>query len=133
MSRVTRCGPSCRGDSTAARLSQRHADRTRPVAVRPLASFAASQRAAATTVVWRHGLIATIDEQDGKLVLRLPDRTMTFPILCAPAVNALHRGAIADADSLPGLDHADATVLIKRLLREAVVVPAGPVDPDAPR
>ncbi|OBJ53398.1 cupin domain-containing protein [Mycobacterium sp. 1423905.2] len=115
------------GESTAARLSGRHANRTRPVAVRPLAMLAAAEQAGTTTVQWRHGLIATLDEQDGKLVLRLPDRTMTFPTFCAPAVNVLHRGAVADADSLPGLDHADATVLIRRLLREAVVVPAGPV------
>jgi hypothetical protein len=113
------------GDTTAARLSRRHADRTRPVPVRPLASFAASQHAAATAVAWRHGLIATIQERDHKLVLHLPDRTMTFPLLCAPAVNALHQGAVADADSLPGLDRADATVLIRRLLREAVIVPVG--------
>jgi hypothetical protein len=35
----------------------------------------------------------------------------------------LHRGLVADAAVLPGLDHADATVLIRRLIREAVVVP----------
>ncbi|OBK54812.1 cupin domain-containing protein [Mycobacterium kubicae] len=117
------------GDTAAGRLSRRHADRTRPVAVRPLASFAASEQAAATKVTWRHGLIATLAEQDGKLVLRLPDRTITFPVLCAPAVNALHRGVAADADSLPGLDRADATVLIRRLLREAVIVPVRHGDP----
>jgi hypothetical protein len=43
---------------------------------------------------------------------------------CADAVAALHRGRAADAATLPGLDRADATVLIRRLLREAVVVPA---------
>lgn len=111
------------GEHTARRLSRRHAERTRPVAVRPLAALAAADQAGAATVQWRHGLIATIDEHDGKLILRLPDRTITFPALCAPAVNALHRGAVADAGSLPGLDHADATVLIRRLLREAVIVP----------
>ena len=46
-----------------------------------------------------------------------------FPDSCAAAVEALHRGLVADAETLPGLDHADATVLIRRLLREAVVVP----------
>ena len=57
-------------------------------------------------------------------MLRLPDKVMTFPISCADALAALHRGLTADPDTLPGLDHADATVLIRRLLREAVVVPA---------
>jgi len=56
-------------------------------------------------------------------VLRLPDKVMTFPIACADAVAALHQGTTADAETLPGLDRADATVLIRRLLREAVVVP----------
>ena len=57
-------------------------------------------------------------------MLRLPDKEMTFPASCADAVAALRGGAVADAASLPGLDRADATVLIRRLLREAVVVPA---------
>jgi hypothetical protein len=56
-------------------------------------------------------------------VLRLPDKVMTFPKSCADAVAALQRGLAVDAASLPGLDKADATVLIRRLLREAVVVP----------
>ena len=76
------------------------------------------------TMRHRAAKVATIDHHAGRVVLRLPDRTMTFPESCAPAVQALHRGLIADADSLPGLDRADATVLIRRLLREAVVVPA---------
>ena len=49
---------------------------------------------------------------------------MTFPESCAPAIEALQRGFVADADTMPGLDRADSTVLIRRLLREAVVVPA---------
>ncbi|MEO3759652.1 cupin domain-containing protein [Mycobacterium sp. B14F4] len=106
----------------ADQLTRRHADRTRPAAVRPLASLSAD--AAATPVQWRHGLVATVEQRDGRLVLRLPDRTMTFPSSCGDAVVALRRGLVADAAFLPGLDHADATVLIRRLLREAVVVPA---------
>jgi hypothetical protein len=48
---------------------------------------------------------------------------LTLPMSCADAVSALRTGQVADAGSLPGLDHADGTVLIRRLLREAVVVP----------
>ncbi|HET6734965.1 cupin domain-containing protein [Mycobacterium sp.] len=107
----------------AAQLMQRHAERTRPVAVRPLATLAASESAATTAVQWRRGLVATIDSSAGRVVLRLPDKVMTFPMSCADAMAALHRGLPADAATLPGLDHADATVLIRRLLREAVVVP----------
>jgi ribosomal protein L16 Arg81 hydroxylase len=110
--------------AAAAQLRQRHADRTRPVAIRPLASLRASESADTTTVQWRHGLVATVDSSGGRVVLRLPDRVMTFPPSCAAAVHALRRGLTADASSLPGLDRADATVLIRRLLREGVVMPA---------
>jgi hypothetical protein len=84
----------------------------------------ASECAGTTRVQWRHGLVATTDFAGGRVVLRLPHKVMTFPMSCADAVAALHRGLAADAAGLPGLDHADATVLIRRLLREAVVVPA---------
>ncbi|CAA0127024.1 putative ribosomal oxygenase [Mycolicibacterium vanbaalenii] len=108
----------------AARLARRHAERTRPVAVRPLASLAASESAGTTRVQWRHGLVGTVEDSGDRVLLRLPDRVMTFPASCAPAVHALRTGGSTDAGSLPGLDRADATVLIRRLLREAVVVPA---------
>ena len=110
-------------DGAAKKLVQRHADRTRPVAVRPLASLQAVENASAARVQWRHGLVATIEHADGRVVLRLPDKVMTLPMSCAEAVAALHSGQAADADNLPGLDHADGTVLIRRLLREAVLVP----------
>ncbi|OBK76821.1 cupin domain-containing protein [Mycobacterium sp. 1274761.0] len=110
-------------DGAAASLLRRHADRTRPVAVRPLASLSAAEHAEDVAVRWRHGLIATLEHADERLVLTLPGKIMTFPSSCAAAVAALHRGLVADAASLPGLDHADATVLLRRLLREAVVVP----------
>ena len=111
-------------EGAAARLSDRHAERTRPVAVRPLATLDATECAGVISVRWRHGLIGTLHKGDGRVVLRLPDRTITFPESCAPAIKALHRGLEGDAGTLPDLDHADATVLIRRLLREAVVVPA---------
>jgi ribosomal protein L16 Arg81 hydroxylase len=114
------------GMGTAERLSRRHADRTRPVAIRPLAALDAVEHAATTAVTWRHGLVATLDHRADDVVLHLPDRTITFPASCGPAVDALSHGLVADAASLPGLDHADATVLIRRLLRESVIVPSVP-------
>jgi ribosomal protein L16 Arg81 hydroxylase len=112
-------------EGAAARLVQRHADRTRPVAVRPLAVLQAGENAGTIGVQWRHGLIGAIDHSGGRVVLRLPDKEMTFPMSCAEAVAVLHRGQVADAGTLPGLDRADGTVLLRRLLREAVVVPVG--------
>ncbi len=112
-------------DKAAAHLSDRHAERTRPVAVRPLATLDAMAAAGSLPVRWRHGLIGTLEPLGEQIRLRLPDRTITFPKSCATPLEALQRGLIADAESLPGLDHADSKVLIRRLLREAVVVSAG--------
>jgi ribosomal protein L16 Arg81 hydroxylase len=111
-------------DGAATRLARQHAERTRPVPVRPLATLAAAEHADAATVTWRRGLVAGIDHHPDRIVLRLPDRTITFPASCGPAVDALRHGLVTDADAMPGLDRADAAVLIRRLLREAVVVPA---------
>jgi ribosomal protein L16 Arg81 hydroxylase len=108
---------------SAARVTARHAAQTRPVAVRPLASLAAAD-SADVEVCWRHGLVATVERSGDRVVLHLPDRTITFPESCLEAVRALHRGDIARPATLPGLNPADGAVLIRRLLREAVVVPA---------
>jgi ribosomal protein L16 Arg81 hydroxylase len=110
-------------DGAAAKLRQRHADRTRPAAIRPLASLQAGENASAARVRWRHGLASTVEHKGGRVVLRLPDKVMTLPMSCAEAVEALRTGRVADASTLPGLDHADGTVLIRRLLREAILVP----------
>ena len=112
------------GEEAATRMRARFADRTRPVAVRPLASLAAAEQAATTAVRWRHGLVATVRRQGGRVHLVLSDRTISLPDVCADAVAALYAGLVADADALPGLDAADGEVVIRRLLREAVVVPA---------
>mgnify|MGYP002712401565 CR=1 FL=1 len=112
-------------DKAAAHLSDRHAERTRPVAVRPLATLDAMAAAGSLPVRWRHGLIGTLEHLGEQVHLRLPDRAITFPKSCATPLEALQRGLVADAESLPGLDHADSEVLIRRLLREAVVVSAG--------
>ena len=112
------------GEHAASRLTRRFANRTRPVAVRPLASLEAAAQAATVAVRWRHGLIATVGRSDGRVHLRLPDRTISLPDTCADAIAALHRGLVATASTLPGLDAADGEVVLRRLLREAVVVPA---------
>lgn len=110
-------------DGVATRLAQQYAERTRPVAVRPLASLAAAGRADTVAVRWRPGLVATLERGEGRVRLRLPDRTIDFPDACADALAALHRGTVVQAETMPALDRADAAVVIRRLLREAVVVP----------
>jgi ribosomal protein L16 Arg81 hydroxylase len=110
-------------DKVAEELSRRFAERTRPVSVRPLASLAAADNADTTRVRWRRGLIGTMEHVGRRIVLRLPDRTINFPESCGDALETFRGGEIGDAGCLPGLDRSDATVLIRRLLREAVVVP----------
>ncbi|WP_020170986.1 cupin domain-containing protein [Gordonia polyisoprenivorans] len=106
-------------------LAHRHADRTRPASVRPLATVEAlSNPASVGTVQWRQGLAAVVVEVAGRVELRLPDRTMSFPGFCADALVEVRRGTAVRSDRLPGLDAADGEVLLRRLLREAVVVPA---------
>ncbi|MBX7453416.1 cupin domain-containing protein [Mycolicibacterium sp. 3033] len=108
-------------DGVAARLARRHADRTRPVAVAPLATLDATRAADTTRVRWRRGLWATLAEAEGRVRLHLPDRTMSFPAFCRPALQAALSGTVLDARTLPGLDAHDGAVLVRRLLREAVV------------
>ncbi|OPX14862.1 cupin domain-containing protein [Gordonia sp. i37] len=105
-------------------LAHRHADRTRPASVRPLATVEAlSNPASVGTVQWRQGLAAVVVEVAGRVELRLPDRTMSFPGFCADALVEVRRGTAVRGDRLPGLDAADGEVLLRRLLREAVVAP----------
>lgn len=110
-------------EGAATQLARRFAEQTRPVAVRPLASLAATERVATTSVRWRHGLVATFHRHDGRVDVRLPDRTISFPEECADSLVALHDGQVLRADALPGLDSDDGEVVVRRLLREAVVVP----------
>jgi lysine-specific demethylase/histidyl-hydroxylase NO66 len=113
-------------EDAAARLVWRHADRTRPVAVRPLATLAAAANVTTVGVQWRHGLVATVQLRGGRVLLRLPDRTIAFPGQCVDAITAVHRGQVVTAANIPGLDVADGEVVIRRLLREAVVAPVSP-------
>lgn len=125
LAEVLREGMSVLGEDVAAGLVQRHAERTRPAAVRPLSSFAAGENSDTVAVRWRQGLVATVEPGNGRVRLCLPDRTIDFPDICADALEALRRGRTLRAETLPGLDAADGAVVLRRLLREAVVVPVG--------
>ena len=57
-------------------------------------------------------------------MLRLTGRTLRFPAFCEPALRAALDGAAHRVSDLPGLDDEDRLVLARRLLREAVLVPA---------
>jgi bifunctional lysine-specific demethylase and histidyl-hydroxylase NO66 len=88
-----------------------------------VATFAAGL-AAGDTVRLRSGLRFRLTADGDRAVLALPERTITLPRVTEQALHALldpHPSTVGD---LPGLDGPDQLVLVRRLLREGVVVPA---------
>ena len=57
-------------------------------------------------------------------MLALPGRTITLPGGTEQALRAVLDPHPSTVGGLPGLDEADQLVLVRRLLREGVVVPA---------
>ncbi|MEV0881772.1 cupin domain-containing protein [Micromonospora echinofusca] len=111
--------------AVAARLRQRAWPAARPAPIRPLAQAAAlAALDADARLAPRPGLRWQLTPRGDRVALVLPDRTITLPASCAPAVRALLDGTVRVGD-LPGLDDdADRLTLARRLLREAVLVPA---------
>ncbi|MEU5946837.1 cupin domain-containing protein [Micromonospora sp. NPDC047465] len=112
--------------AVAARLRQRAWPAARPAPIRPLAQAAAlAALDPDTRLAPRPGLRWQLAPQGDRVALRLFDRTITLPASCAPAVRTLLTGGATRVGDLPGLDDdADRVTLARRLLREAVVVPA---------
>jgi lysine-specific demethylase/histidyl-hydroxylase NO66 len=113
--------------TVAARLATTVWPATRPAPMRPLAQAAALERLDADTLLApRRGLRWRMARRGvDRVELLLADRTLSLPAMCEPAVRALLAAAPAIAvRDLPGLDPADRLVLARRLLREAIAVPA---------
>ncbi|MFS4488753.1 cupin domain-containing protein [Dietzia kunjamensis] len=110
-------------------LAGKYLDLTRPAAIRPLATLdAVAALDADTRLRLREGLHARVDCTDSAaadadtVVLRLPTKSVTFPAVCASALRAVLEGDPVSAGTLPGLDADDGLVVLRRLLREGVVV-----------
>ncbi|WP_430501752.1 cupin domain-containing protein [Micromonospora trifolii] len=113
--------------AVAARLRQRAWPAARPAPIRPLAQAdALATLDADSRVTVRPGLRWQLVPHGADTVaLRLFDRTITLPASCEPAARALLDGVVTRVGDLPGLpDDADRVTLTRRLLREAVLVPA---------
>ncbi|HEU0087160.1 MAG TPA: cupin domain-containing protein [Pseudonocardiaceae bacterium] len=97
----------------------------RPEPLGPIAqaSFATAVRPE-QVVRCRGGLRCVLRTGQDQLVLELPDRTITLPPGTRPALEALLGGGEVVVGRLPGLADADRLVLVRRLLREGVLVPA---------
>ncbi|MEU7847007.1 cupin domain-containing protein [Micromonospora parva] len=113
--------------AVAARLRQRAWPAARPAPIRPLAQAdALATLDADSRVTVRPGLRwQVVPQGSDSVALRLFDRTITLPAECEPAARALLSGVATRVGDLPGLpDDADRVTLTRRLLREAVLVPA---------
>ena len=90
----------------------------------PLAHTAFTDELSAGDEVRRRaGLRYRLRENADRVVLELPDRTMTLPEETVGALRTLLDGPAVSVGELPGLDSADQLVLVRRLLREGVLVP----------
>ncbi|MDD7938132.1 cupin domain-containing protein [Actinomycetospora lutea] len=119
-----------RADRVARRLRRRAWTGNRPEAIAPLVQAAAATSADATTVVrLRRGLHHRLRPSTGAgttdeaVVLELADRTLTLPAGTRDACARLLDGRPATAGDLPGLAPEDGAVVVRRLLKEGVLVP----------
>ncbi|WP_371831298.1 cupin domain-containing protein [Rhodococcoides corynebacterioides] len=109
--------------SVADRVGRRFADVTRPAPVRPLATIdALATLGAATLVRRRPGLVLTTDTESDRVHVRTRRTTISLPVECAPALDAVLGGKVLAVADLPGLTVEDAVVVVRRLVREGVFV-----------
>ncbi|MEP6853552.1 MAG: cupin domain-containing protein [bacterium] len=113
-------------DDVVARVRDQVWSTTRAAPIAPLAQAAAVAALGQQSLVrlrphLRHRVRTTGD----RIVLDLPDRTITLPAATRPALEALLGDEPVQVAVLPNLAPDDRLVLVRRLLREAVVVPAG--------
>ncbi len=112
-------------ESVARRVRGRVWSGTRPEPVGPVAvATFADGLAVGDTVRLRSGLRFRLTDDGDRAVLALPGRAITLPGRTAPALRALLDPRPSTVGTLPGMDDADQLVLVRRLLREGVVVPA---------
>ncbi len=64
------------------------------------------------------------DTGDDKVVLELPDRHLSLPDSTSKALSAVLDGGTWRVGEIPGMDRADQLVLVRRLLREGVLMAA---------
>ncbi|MGI8881306.1 MAG: cupin domain-containing protein [Jatrophihabitans sp.] len=109
----------------AAGLGATLAAGTRP---EPIAPLAQAELLAAmtpdTALRLRAGLRYTLSSDDTGVHLRVLDKTVTMPATAETALKTVLSGATFRPADLPGLDADEQLVLARRLLREAVIVPA---------
>ena len=109
--------------TVAARIGATLAADTRPEPIAPLAHVAAAgSLTPATSLRLRSGLHATLSTADGKVAVRVLDKTVSMPANTESAVKLVLTGTAFTPAQLPGLDATEQMVLARRLLRDAIVV-----------
>ena len=117
--------PRVRPDDVARQVRARVWTGNRPEPVRPVSAAAfAEGLSVGDRVRRRTGLGHRLVHDGDRLRLELPDRVITFPQTVEPALRALLGPDGHTVGNLPGMDQADQLVLVRRLLREAVLLPA---------
>ena len=117
-------------DIDAAQLAEaeQHQARTRrrPLATGRLRSILSLPHLDGTTMVSvlaGHGArIADGVAEDGRLVLELVDRRLRLPTVTRPALERLLDGGSVRVDALPGIDSPSQLVLVRRLVREGLLI-----------
>jgi hypothetical protein len=112
--------------AVAERLRARQWPSARPAPISPLAQLDFAERLEKESrFTVRDGLRwQLVDDGPEHVVLRLVGRTLRFPAFCAPAIRLALGGVPLRVGDLPLDDDADRLVLARRLLREALTVPA---------
>jgi lysine-specific demethylase/histidyl-hydroxylase NO66 len=110
----------------AARLRERVWPAVRPEPIAPLAQLDFAERLTPDSeIAVRDGLRwRLVDDGPENVVLCLVGRTLRFPAACEPAVRIALSGGAQRVGDLPLEDDGDRLVLTRRLLREALIVPA---------
>ena len=111
--------------TVAARIGTTLAADTRPAPIAPLAQAAvAGALTPSTPLRLRGGLRTTLSTADGKVTMRVLDKTVTMPGNTESAVKWVLTGIEFTPAQLPGLDATEQMVLARQLLCDAVVVPS---------
>ena len=120
---MTKGGPAAAG-ARRGRRAVWPGGRPAPRGAGATAAFA-EELAAGDVVRLRLGLGHRLRRAGEKVVLELPDREVSFPASTEDALRLILGGAPVAVGSLAGMEDDDQVVLVRRLLREGVLVPAG--------
>jgi lysine-specific demethylase/histidyl-hydroxylase NO66 len=117
--------PRAQSELVATSIGSMLSAHTRPEPISPLAHGAASANLTADTPLRvRAGLRYRLTDDGEQVTLRIIDKTLRMPVQIGTALKLVLSGAPFTPADLPGLEPDEQLVLARRLLREAVAVPA---------